>query len=367
MYNLLNDKLGAAEEKLRAQRQAEQSFAMSAHYALRHTQPAITAGDEDIAIVYPGEICTLVALPGAGKTQVCEALASAWLADYHQLEGIDTLGFDVMSTQGKSCLYLDTERPHDDNFKSYSRILRRIGSYRDDRLLDAEGRVVGLDYRCAVGLDSVALLLEEIERLCEGNAYGLIIIDGALDLVASMNNEEECNAAVKWLRALAHKMDCPICTTLHPNKGGDTMAGHLGAMLYRYSRACLSIRPHEQNGDIKIITSEFSQGKLSHGKGSLAIPFGWDNEQRIMVSLPAEEAENKLPEKIRVHDFELVFNSFLIGGKTWVPANEIKKEYIQRTRKSEQMAKKHITYAISKGWIEKRGETKATEYRWVGE
>lgn len=353
-----------SSERLRKKLEERSSFQMSIHYAPQHTRPAITAGEEEVHIVYPGELFTLVALPGAGKTQVCEALAAAYVADYHKLQNIDTLGIHVAATEGRNCLYVDTERPHDDNFKSYTRIFYRTGTDKNDYLLDANGRITGLDYRCFVNLESLEILREELEYLCQTNAYGLIIIDGALDFVGSMNNEEECSALVKWLRSLANKMGCAIVTTLHPNKGSDAMAGHLGAMLYRYSRACLAIRNHEHDPEIKIITTSFQQGKLSHGIAEINLPFTWSYDTHMMASLPTEAAHKQ---RVPRQQVKAIFDTFLLAGKIWVPSVDIKKEYAEKYKKTKSTTDKHMAYALLQGWIERTGEGRQTTYKYVSD
>jgi archaellum biogenesis ATPase FlaH len=364
VIKLLNKNISTAVATTLQQKQALESFTMSSRYELQHRNPAIVAGD-DVVLVYPGELLTIVALPGTGKTQLCEALAGAYIVAYHNIGDKDTLRLRAFSTANARCLYADTERPHDDNYKSYERIMRRVGADKDPTLLNDNGEFLALDYRCFVAIPDTELLKEEIERLCAENAYGMIIIDGALDFVASMNSEEECSTMVKWLRSLAQRHSLAIVVTLHPNKGTDTMAGHLGAMLYRYSRACLAIRPHEGNSEIKLLTNQFTNGKLSHGSADVSIPFAWDETSRMMITLPDEAAPVSGRVKVSREAIEQLFNSYAMNGKFWVPSIDVKRDYAERFNKTDRVAKMQVILAVQNGWIEKRGNGHNTEYKYA--
>jgi hypothetical protein len=222
-----------------------------------------------------GEIMCLVALPSSGKTSVMEALACASFED----ETIDCLGFQL-NTQGKKVLVVDTERPSNDCKKSGMRMRKRA-------VKSAKELHEKIDYFMFSGIKSITNARKNLEDLIESKAYGVVIIDGILDFSASMNEEVSAKDSVIWLRTLAVKNKVAIVTTMHPNKGTKTMAGHLGAFLYRYCRAILFIEKDE-NGR-RCITSEFDQGKLSFSSKSVNFWFEWSDDHNHFVSCQDQE------------------------------------------------------------------------------
>ncbi|HEY8400501.1 MAG TPA: DUF6371 domain-containing protein, partial [Cytophagaceae bacterium] len=239
------------------------SFKMNIHYKVKYSEPAIKWQGKRLINI--GEIFTLVALPGSGKSQLTEILGSQFIASKNNFE-IDSLGFEVIST--KSCLIIDTERSLDDNRYGFDRIIRRTEALKRNLINHKSGDIIDLDYRCFIEIDSLELRKKELQNLVETNEFSLVIIDGILDFSKGLNNEEDAADLIRWLRALANKHEFALAVTIHPNKGTEKIAGHLGAFLYRFSRAVLLVRTTQADKDIKEITQKFEQGKTSHA-GSL--------------------------------------------------------------------------------------------------
>jgi len=157
-------------------------------------------------------------------------------------------------------------------------------------------------------------------------------------------------------KALAVKHDLPILTTMHPNKGTEIMAGHLGAMLYRYSRACLFIR-HDQKSGTRQITSEFIQGKLSHSSTPVNGYFSWDTDSSMMRTC---EGSPIAPPAI-LYDLDKVKKVF--GNTPEMASKDFKTQYGLLVGISDSTASRHINKLLADGIITSTGNSKATRYR----
>lgn len=309
-------------------------------------------------LIRRGEIIALTASPGAGKTASVEALASALIADKHNLE-IDTLGWTVRSS-GRKALIIDTERPSDDCGESYERIINRLG--KNNTLMNGD-KLTDLTYLRFVDIPKLHGRMLALEHHINTNEYELIIIDGILDFSNSLNDEIGTSECVTWLRSLASKYDCAICATLHPNKGGEVMAGHLGSFLYRYCRTSLYIKMNQSDKSVKEITADFMMGKLSHSDISGFEPsyFTWDRGLKYMISTVEPEHIKSI-----AYDEGLIkelMNSFMIKGKTDVPSSDLKNKYAEKKGIGYETAKKHVLEAVRNEVIKSNGKGRSTTYR----
>lgn len=248
------------------------SLRMTFKHKKRNSGPALTLNNTNL--ISFGEIFAVIGLPGQGKSAICECITATAL-------GRPNFGFQY-NGDGRKVLMIDTERTPDDVSESYRNILKRMGT---NPPLDADGEIDNLRYLAFSEVGKVTDLKTLFEREVSTGDYGIVILDGILDLAMSMNDDQDATALIKWVRALAVKYNVAIVVTMHPNKGAETMAGHLGAFLYRWARAILFIRTSKHDRHIKEITGEPEQAKLSHG--SLAefepIYFCWDADLAMLV------------------------------------------------------------------------------------
>ena len=105
--------------------------------------------------------------------------------------------------------------PDDDNYYTYA---LRTMSYKD--------RVDFIDY----------ILNDKLE----GKDIGLVIIDGIADLVADVNNLEQCNEAIQKLMSWTDELQCHIVTIIHSNYGSTNQLGILVVFLEKKARHKLS-------------------------------------------------------------------------------------------------------------------------------
>ena len=342
--------------------QQQLGFPMNFDYIIKHTIAAIKL--QNNTLINVGEILTLVALPGVGKSTYIEYLVSIYLAKKLGID-IDSGGWDF--DPRKKVLIIDSERTLDDCRRGLSRIAKRLKIDIDSEHFDSVTRnIQHFDFRCLIDIAKMEDRRKALEELVSSGEYGLVIIDGCLDF-GSLNDQEIAQETVTWLRSLANtpEKEFAIITTIHPNKGTETIAGHLGAFLYRYSRAVLIIKNHETNPNIRLITNDFAQGKLSHGNKEIRELYTWDNELGLIMPISEEPtlAYKGLREVVIIDE---VFKDFAAKQQSLIPSAILMKSVAEKMGKTLETAKKVIKGAVEIGKIEISGKGKATCYRLKG-
>lgn len=313
-----------------------------------HLPKALFLGD--IPLVSKGELCTIVALPSSGKSNVCEGI----VASYTRAKGyepLDALNFVYPAEHAKKkLLWIDTERTNNDLLFSVKRLKSRCK-------LDANQLAGHLDFFSFVEIASPAEALKELTNLVSSGNYDAVILDGIFDFCPDINHIEKATLVVKELRALAVKYDVAIITTIHPNKGTDTIAGHLGAMLYRFSRAILYIE--KQANGVRRLTSEIGQGKLSYSSEPANSFFKWCDADNMFISC---EPQTAIP---TIYNISIVRDIF--GDETKLPSKEFKAKYSDKTGLGDEAFKKHIKALKKDGIIESIGNTNNATYKLLSE
>jgi hypothetical protein len=213
-----------------------------------------------------GNIC---GLPGTGKSSILETIILAFLKNFYKhlnigynLDHIDTNGIAFESSGLEICI-IDTERPPDDNRISMQHIEDALDLEKHPKLKKGN-EILGLTYLMFAEEGDIPKLKAMLEKVYKNTKFKVIIVDGILDFVASMNDDKDTSQVVKWIRAMTVKYDKVTITTQHPNKGSENMAGHLGAMIYRWCRASLLLRANKDDRSCKELVSDFDMGKLKH-------------------------------------------------------------------------------------------------------
>lgn len=180
-----------------------------------------------------GNFSFIQAPPKSMKSFFSSLLVSAYQSDGNKYSGL-LKGH----RKGRKIIHFDTEQgkfhcqkvfrrpiimndmPNDDNYYTYA---LRTMSYKD--------RVDFIDY----------ILNDKLE----GKDIGLVIIDGIADLVADVNNLEQCNEAIQKLMSWTDELQCHIVTIIHSNYGSDKPTGHLGSFLEKKAETQIKL---EKNG-----------------------------------------------------------------------------------------------------------------------
>ena len=88
----------------------------------------------------------------------------------------------------------------------------------------------------------------------------LVILDGIADLVADVNNIEECNAAVQKLMEWSAKYSVHIICVIHHNYGTTKMTGHLGSALEKKTECQIELEANTVNKDWITVNCKRSRG-----------------------------------------------------------------------------------------------------------
>lgn len=100
--------------------------------------------------------------------------------------------------------------------------------------------------------------IEAIRYLIETTpGIGLVILDGARDIVFSINNEEEATATATMLLQLTEQYGIHLLTVLHTNKGANADArGHLGAELINKAETVIRVSKDPSDKGVSVVTPE---------------------------------------------------------------------------------------------------------------
>jgi len=134
----------------------------------------------------------IIAAPGFGKSSICEAVAASYLNP-----DADCLGWSVHEDCA-GIILIDNERTNIDVWNSFYRMCKRAKINRGEKVEDVT----------LVGLRSIPRLderLKTIEALLKNNSCGLLILDGAGDLVIDTNDLSQAIDCRIFLREMTVK------------------------------------------------------------------------------------------------------------------------------------------------------------------
>jgi energy-coupling factor transporter ATP-binding protein EcfA2 len=305
----------------------------------------------DINLVKSGELLTLVALPGSGKSNLVEILVGAYLSAKNNIP-IDTVGFEFKCTD-KKVLLIDTERTDEDNHDGLVRVYNRLGQ-RKELLND-------FTHLMFAEIESIEIRKKHLENLYKSNQYSVIITDGILDFSESFLDDKDAMDLVRWNRTMSIKYNVTSILTIHPNRGTNKMAGHLGGMLHRWCRAILHMKTNDNDKSVKEIFLDTADGKLSHGDPGSFTPsyMRWDIEQGYFVSADAPAEDKHFNRRL----IDELFNEFEKNGINEVPAKEIKEKYSKEAGLKMRSVNEHFRDAVKAEFIESIGNTSNMKYR----
>ena len=194
-----------------------------------------------------GDFSVIIGKAKSRKTFFLSLLVAAYLKPDH---GIDCIK-SFPHRKKRKVVYFDTEQGRADVIKVKDRITKLAGDFNQNDLEVYPLR----KFNTSTRLD----LIEE--RLKDCSDVGLVIIDGARDLVSSINNEEQAtDIASRFLRWTEEKQ-VHLITVLHQNKGDNNARGHLGTELINKAQTVVSVSKDSNNKNVSIIESEYCRGQ----------------------------------------------------------------------------------------------------------
>jgi hypothetical protein len=211
-----------------------------------------------ICICTPGNLTTITAAVKAGKSAALGAMAAAVMP---HCDDADLLGFDSANKEGRALLQFDSEQSPNDFWNCINRSLKRAGLKEPPPWFYAYC-LTGLGYER--GWRAVMEVLSFAAEECRG--VHSILLDGAADFIADVNDAAESNAFVASLQGLAIKHECSIINVIHFNPGSDKSRGHLGSQLERKAETNLALEK-DSDGTTVIYSTKNRRAGIPKDKG----------------------------------------------------------------------------------------------------
>jgi len=303
---------------------------------------------------------------GVGKSQFCELLAS--LALDGECEPHSPLHLNI--PEGLIVWY-DTERTTADCVRALKGVHARTEAWKAEKLSllnDARNGFKRLIVKGLKGIDDqMTYILTHLDSLHEKVA--LVIADGVLDLVNSMNDEMQAKAFTTDLMVITKKLGCGVVVTVHANTSKDNSGsgmGHVGKAVERKSSAFLTIRrePNEEGRDIKRLTTDFNGGKVRHGRVTGVDAFYEFDEYDNLCHFIDPESFTKQSKTALRHEIEQTLDAVFDKQQTFNKKSEFYQAYSRVAGVSESTAKRHLGLAIKK-WklvIDDNGELRLDKH-----
>ena len=154
----------------------------------------------------------------------------------------------------KVVVYVDTEQGEWHAAINKRRILHNAG-------LDTDINNPRLRYFQFRGLDRNSERMTMVEYVLQTiDNIGLIILDGIVDLSSKgVNDEEEATEIASRLLKWTAERGCHAVCVLHENKNDSFAKGHLGAYLTQKSETVVSVKRHEDNKEMSVISAEYTR------------------------------------------------------------------------------------------------------------
>jgi len=89
------------------------------------------------------------------------------------------------------------------------------------------------------------------------NNIGLAAVDGAADILSSVNDLDLSNKIVQGMMKWTSKSGGHLCTVLHRNHGSDKPTGHLGSAILKKAETVAFVTKEDEN---VVVTPEYTRG-----------------------------------------------------------------------------------------------------------
>jgi archaellum biogenesis ATPase FlaH len=130
-----------------------------------------------------------------------------------------------------------------------------------------------------------------VQKLSENfKENDLVIVDGARDLLADINNPGDANEVLNLFMKITDEKKVGLVTVLHQNKNDQNARGHLGSELTNKSETVIEILPSSQNEEIVLI-----EPNQCRNKPFSKVAFRWDdNGTPVFVDPPVVTKNGKI-------------------------------------------------------------------------
>jgi archaellum biogenesis ATPase FlaH len=246
----------------------------------------------NVRVGSPGNITTIVAGSGIGKSSVCEAVIAGLLN-----KDSDSLGFKVSNIN--HIKYFDTEKTIADSFDSWVRTLERGG-------IKEPAQPVNLDF---VDISLIEKIEERNELLNDAldnprTKSDLVILDNITDFLGGVNDERESNELLLRISAKAKRNNVTVLVTIHhnPQENQTKARGHVGSEIIRRAESVILLRKDQETGQ-RTMTMKFNEGKNRSDVDDVETYFRFDDSQMMFVSC---DNSVKIPKKKKIDEDHLI-------------------------------------------------------------
>ena len=194
-----------------------------------------TSAEYPIPLGTYGNFSFVQAPPKVGKSFFTSLLTSAYLNNGNKFTG-KIKGH----RKGRNVIHFDTEQGRFHAQKVFRRPIMMNDLETDDKYYTYALRNMSPSDR----IDFIDYVLSDV---LDGKNIGLICIDGIADLVADVNNLEQCSIAVQKLMSWTDEYKCHIVTVIHSNYGSDKPTGHLGSFLEKKAELQIKLEANHVN------------------------------------------------------------------------------------------------------------------------
>jgi hypothetical protein len=171
-----------------------------------------------------GNFSCLVGASKSMKTFLKSALIAGYIGGKSQNYFPNMLGHE---TKDKFILDVDTEQSLWHTQRVAKRVCDMVGSN-----YEMYKPFTTREYDAKIRFQYIEWLMMESEYR---NNIGLICIDGAADIMDSVNDLDEANKITQGMMKWTTKTNAHLCTVLHRNHNSDKPTGHLGSSIMKKS------------------------------------------------------------------------------------------------------------------------------------
>lgn len=249
----------------------------------------------------PGNLSSIVADSGVGKSNFLGAfIAAVSIADNGQ-EDCDTLGVTASPPDGRVVLHIDTEQSPADHYAS---VLRALVRAKRDGQPDWLHSFYLTDFSATEQRAAVGALIQKIEQQIHS-----IILDGGADLLIDVNDAAESNELVAELRKLALEADAPLLVVIHGNPGdrNGKGRGHFGSQFDRKAESVLHL---QRANDVTTVKSKKS--RKAPILDSDGVAFEWSDAAAMHVTSASKAAKAE----VKVSELRSLMERIFAGKKS---------------------------------------------------
>lgn len=185
-----------------------------------------------------GNFSCIVGASKARKSFLKSAIIAGYIGGKAQMYFPEIRGHE---TEGKIVLDIDTEQSKWHTQRAVRRVVEMVGSPYDNykafflREQDAKIRFEFIEY-----------LVMDVYR----DKVGLVCIDGAADILESVNDLDLSNKIVQGMMRWTSKSNCHVLTVLHRNHGSDKPTGHLGSAIMKKAETVAFVEKNDMTSSV---------------------------------------------------------------------------------------------------------------------